>query len=182
MSDVKLGIGLATGMFYHAPIGTSFPTYPAETLAAGWKKVGDVTADGITLTLDKSTDSLKNWANVIKRIILSDHSESINAPIMDTTQEVFETILGKDNVTYTPASGAHGNLVKAHLSGGIPDAEEFLFLMKDGDDMIAIALKGQIMSIADVTFAPGSSITWTPTITVIDDSLDLIMDDGGASS
>lgn len=182
MGDVKLGIGLATGMFYHAPIGTSFPTYPAETLAAGWKKVGDVTADGITLTLDKSTDSLKNWANVIKRIILSDHSESINAPIMDTTQEVFETILGKDNVTYTPANGAHGNLVKAHLSGGIPDAEEFLFLMKDGDDMIAIALKGQIMSIADVTFAPGSSITWTPTITVIDDSLDLIMDDGGVSS
>lgn len=182
MSDVKLGIGLATGMFYHAPIGTSFPTYPAETLAAGWKKVGDVTADGITLTLDKSTDSLKNWANVIKRIILSDHSESINAPIMDTTQEVFETILGKDNVTYTPASGSHGNLVKAHLSGGIPGVEEFLFLMKDGDDMIAIALKGQIMSIADVTFAPGSSITWTPTITVIDDSLDLIMDDGGASS
>ena len=182
MSDVKLGIGLATGMFYHAPIGTSFPTYPAETLAAGWKKVGDVTADGITLTLDKSTDSLKNWANVIKRIILSDHSESINAPIMDTTQEVFETILGKDNVTYTPASGAHGNLVKAHLSGGIPDAEEFLFLMKDGDDMIAIALKGQIMSIADVTFAPGSSITWTPTITVIDDSLDLIMDDSDTSS
>ena len=54
--------------------------------------------------------------------------------------------------------------------------------MKDGDDMIAIALKGQIMSIADVTFAPGSSITWTPTITVIDDSLDLIMDDGDASS
>ena len=182
MSDVKLGIGLATGMFYHAPIGTAFPTYPAETLAAAWKKVGDVSADGITLTLNKSTDSLKNWANVIKRIILSDHSESINAPIMDTTQEVFETILGKDNVTYTPASGSHGNLVKAHLSGGIPDAEEFLFLMKDGDDMIAIALKGQIMSIADVTFAPGSSITWTPTITVIDDSLDLIMDDGGASS
>lgn len=182
MSDVKLGIGLATGMFYHAPLGTAFPTYPAETLATAWKKVGDVTADGISLTLDKSTDQLKNWANVIKRIILSDHSESINAPIMDTTQEVFETILGKDNVTYTPASGAHGNLVKAHLSGGIPDAEEFLFLMKDGDDMIAIALKGQIMSIADVTFAPGSSITWTPTITVIDDSLDLIMDDGGASS
>jgi hypothetical protein len=45
MSDVKLGIGLATGMFYHAPIGTAFPTYPAETLAAAWKKVGDVTAD-----------------------------------------------------------------------------------------------------------------------------------------
>ena len=182
MSDVKLGIGLATGMFYHAPLGTAFPSYPAETLAAAWKKVGDVTSDGISLTLDKSTDSLKNWANVIKRIVLSDHTESINAPIMDTTQEVFETILGKSNVTYTPASGAHGNLVKAHLSGGIPDPEEFLFLMKDGDDMIAIALKGQIMSMADVTFAPGSGITWTPTITVIDDSLDLIMDDGDASS
>ena len=41
--DVMLGLGLSTGMFFHAPAGTTLPTYPGETLAAAWEEVGDVT-------------------------------------------------------------------------------------------------------------------------------------------
>ncbi len=184
MSDVLLGIGLATGMFYHAPVGTTFPTYPAEALAAGWKHVGDVTADGITLTMDKSTENLKNWANQLKRVILSDHSETIQAPIMDTTEESLKTVLGADKVTVTPAAGGHGKLIKAAVSSSdLPDPEQFLFLMKDGDSMIAIMCKGQIQSVESVSFAPNTSINWTPTITALDNSLDIIVDEGlGASS
>lgn len=179
MSDVKLGIGLATGMFYHAPSGTSLPTYPTETLGVAWVKVGDVTQDGITLTLDKSTENLKNWANVIKRVILTDHTETIQAPIMDTTQEVLETVIGASNVSTTAANASHGNLVTATLSSSSLPAEEcFLFIMKDGDDTIALGCTGQIQSMEAVNFAPGSSITWTPTITVLNNSLTMITDDG----
>lgn len=185
MSDVMLGIGLSTGHFFHAPEGTAFPNYPAETLASAWRKVGDVTQDGITLTTDKSTELLKNWANVIKRVILSDHSETIQAPIMDTTEETLKTVLGEDNVTVVPANTSHGELIKAELSSSeLPPAECFLFLMKDGDKMISLACKGQIQSMESVSFAPGSSVNWTPTITVLDNSLEMIVDDGveGSSS
>ena len=116
--DTKLGIGLATGMFYHAPAGTALPAYPGEALGASWKLVGDVTQDGITLTTDKSVENLKNWANVIKRVIMTDHSETIQSPLMDTTAEVLKTVIGKDNVTVTPANGSHGELVAANLSSG----------------------------------------------------------------
>ena len=37
--DAKLGIGKASGMFFHAPAGTALPTYPTETLANAWKHV-----------------------------------------------------------------------------------------------------------------------------------------------
>ena len=179
MSDVKLGIGLATGMFYHAPVGTALPTYPGQTLAAAWKHVGDVTQDGITVTTDKSTETLKNWANAVKRVMLSDHTETIQASIMDTTAEVLKTVLGDDNVTETPANGTHGKLITAGLSGSeLPDEEMFLFLMKDGDDMMMVGCKGQIMSMDNVSFAPGAAITWTPTITALDNSLVFITDDG----
>lgn len=30
MNDVKLGIGLASGMAFHATAGTSLPTYPTD--------------------------------------------------------------------------------------------------------------------------------------------------------
>lgn len=183
MSDVMLGIGLSTGHFFHAPEGTAFPDYPAATLPSGWEKVGDVTQDGITLTTDKSTELMKNWANVIKRVILSDHSETIQAPIMDTTEETLKTVLGADNVTVTPADNTHGELITATLSSSeLPPAENFLFLMKDGDKMISLACKGQIQSMESVSFAPGSSVNWTPTITVLDNSLVMVVDDGDIGS
>ena len=181
--DTKLGIGLATGMFYHAPAGTTLPSYPGEALSASWKLVGDVTQDGITLTTDKSVENLKNWANVIKRVIMTDHSETIQSPLMDTTAEVLKTVLGKDNVTETPANGAHGALVTANLSNGsLPEAEAFLWLMKDGDDLMYIGCKnGQVTSVDNVSFAPGSSINWIPTITALEDGFVFMTNDGASS-
>ena len=181
--DTKLGLGLATGMFYHAPAGTALPSYPGESLAAAWKKVGDVSADGITLGLDKSAENLKNWANQIKRVILTDHTETIQAPIMDTTAETLKTVLGAANVTTTAATSAHGVLVEANLSASsLPEEEAFLFLMKDDDDMIAIGCtNGQITAVDNVTFAPSGAIVWTPTITACGTGFVMITDDGQTS-
>lgn len=178
--DVKLGIGLATGMFYHAPAGTALPSYPGETLGSAWVEVGDVTADGITLTTDKSTEVLRNWANVVKRVVLTEHSETIQSPIMDTTEEGFKTVVGEDNVTSAAAATSHGPLTTVNLSSqDLPPEEAFLWLMKDGDAMIAIGCtNGQVTAVDDVSFAPGAAINWTPTITALGDGFVLILDEG----
>ena len=183
-NDVVLGLGMATGMFFHAPKNTQLPSYPLETLSSAWKHVGDVSADGITLTTDKSTESLRNWANKVKRVIMSEHAETIKAPVMDTTEESLKTVLGADNVTITPANGSHGRLIKANLSAAsLPAEEAFLFLMKDGDTTVMIGCTdGQIQSVANTTFAPNAAINWTPTITALGDGFVMIVDDGGSSS
>lgn len=183
-NDVVLGLGMATGMFFHAPKNTQLPSYPLETLSSAWKHVGDVSADGITLTTDKSTESLRNWANKVKRVIMSEHAETIEAPVMDTTEEALKTVLGAENVTVTPANGTHGRLITANLSAAsLPAEEAFLFLMKDGDTTVMIGCKdGQIQSVANTTFAPNAAINWTPTITALGDGFVMIVDDGGSSS
>ena len=180
MSDVKLGLGLSTGMFYHAPAGTALPAYPGAELASAWTHVGDVSDAGITLATDKTVTNLRNWANMIKRVIMTEHSETIQSPIMDTTAEALKTIVGAENVTEAAASSSHGALVTVNLSDGdLPPEEAFLWLMKDGDDMIAIGCtNGQVSAVDNVTFAPGSAINWTPTITAMGDGFKLIMDDG----
>lgn len=179
-NDTKLGLGLATGMFYHAPAGTALPTYPAETLNSAWKEVGDVTQDGITLATDKSSETIKNWANVIKRVIMTDHNETISAPLQDTIEETLKVVLGEDNVTITEANAEHGKIIDGHLSApSLPEPEAFLFLMKDGDDMIAVGTKhGQITALENVGFAPNGAIVWTPTITGMEDGWHIIVDDG----
>lgn len=179
-NDTKLGLGLATGMFFHAAKGTPGPAYPLAELDKAWKAVGDVTSDGITLTTDKSSEALRNWANVIKRVIMTEHTETIEAPIMDTTEESLKTVLGADNVSITEADGTHGRMITANLSAAsLPAEEAFLFLMKDGDDAIAIyCADGQIQSVANTTFAPNAAINWTPTITALGDGFQMIVDDG----
>ena len=170
--DVKLGLGLATGMFYHAPAGTALPTDPTDTLTSDWVHVGDVSDAGITLSIDKSTENLRNWANAVKRVILTEHSETIQAPIMDTTEESLKTVMGEDNVSNT------NDVITVNLSSGkLPDEEAFLWVMKDGDDMIMIGCThGQVSAVESVTFAPGSAINWTPTITAMgEDGFQLIM-------
>lgn len=178
--DVKLGTGYASGMFYHAPAGTSLPAYPGETLASAWVEVGDVSADGITLTTDKSTEVLRNWANVVKRVVLTEHTETIQSPIMDTTEEVLKTVVGEDNVTATAAATGHGALITVNLSAtDLPAEEAFLWLMKDGDAMIAIGCEhGQVTAVDNVSFVPGAAINWIPTITALGDGFQMIVDEG----
>lgn len=169
--DVKLGIGLATGMFYHAPAGTDLPTDPSATITGTWTHVGDVTDAGITLAMDKSVENLRNWANVIKRAVLTDHSETVQAPIMDTTEEALKTVVGDSNVV--TASG----ITTVNLSAGeLPPEEAFLWVMKDGDNMMMIGCtNGQVTAVDNVSFAPNAAINWTPTITAMGEGFKLIM-------
>lgn len=182
--DTKLGIGLATGMFYHAPAGTALPTDPAATIPVTWEKVGDVSIDGLSLTFDKTTTDLRNMANVVKRTIMTEHAESVQATIMDTTEESLKTVLGASNVTVVAATTTHGKQITAALSQStLPSEEAYLFVMKDDDDMMMLGTsKGQIDSMDAITFAPGESINWKPTIKGLDAGWKIIMDDGQTTS
>lgn len=177
--DIKLGLGNATGMFYHATAGTALPTDPTTSLAAAWKHIGDVSDAGITLAFNKSVTNLKNWANKIKRAIVTDHSETIQAPVMDTTEEVLKAVLGAANVSKS------SNVITAKLSDtDLPPQEAFLFVMKDGNDMIMVGCSyGQITAVDNVSFAPGGAINWTPTITGMGtDGWKLIMKEGASGA
>ena len=172
MSDVKLGLGRSTGMFYHAPAGTALPTSLSTDLPAAWVDAGDVTDAGITLAMDKSVTNLRNWANQIKRSILTEHSETIQSPLMNTTEEALNVVVGEDNVTVA------NDVITVNLSDGkLPPEEAFLWVMKDGDDLIAIGCsKGQVTAVDNVSFAPNNAINWTPTITALDEGFKLIME------
>ena len=250
MNDVKLGIGLVSGMAFHATAGTSLPTYPTDivgdngdgtnsdkfTATAGqtaftlsesanaivsmtvngnsvastdytfsgtsftysgtslsasdkvvityyvsaWRPLGDVTHDGITVNTDKSVTNLRNWANVIKRSILTEHTETVQAPMMDTTEETLKFIVGSDNVSVTAAAGDHGKTIDCNLSSAdLPAAEAFIFIMKDGDDIMAVGMeRGQVTAVESVSFSPDNAITWTPTITAQDGGLHFISEEG----
>lgn len=185
--DVNLGAGNAsetgsTGMFYHAPADTALPTFPSDTLDAAWKEVGAISVDGITFNTNHTFNQLKNWANKIARLLPAEESGTVGAPIIDTTEESFKTIFGADNVTVTAATQTHGKLISVDVTpDAMPDPEAFLFLMKDGDDMIMIGTtRGYISELGEVAFQPNAAITWDATISA--DKWTVRKDNGQKSS
>lgn len=181
-NNVNLGVGAATGMFFHATSGTALPAYPTETLGAGWKEVGYIAEDGITWHHGRSAEPLKDWSNSIRRQLQNDATGTVSAPIISTTNEVLSTLFGASNVTTAAATTAHGVLDSVEVEEGVMSGEEaFLFLMKDGDDTMMLGTtKGFITSLDDVSFAPGSVITWSATVSA--DSWTFMKDNGQAST
>jgi hypothetical protein len=177
-NSVNLGIGAATGMFFHAPAGTALPAYPTESLGADWTEVGYIAEDGITWHHGRSAEPLKDWSNSIRRQLQSDATGTVAAPIISTTNEVLGTLFGASNVAAATATTAHGALDSVTVKEGVMSGEEaFLFLMKDGDDTMMLGTtKGFITNLDDVNFAPGSVITWNATVSA--DAWTFMKDDG----
>lgn len=175
-NDVNFGIGYATGMFYHAPADTALPTYPTETLGAGWVEAGYIGADGIVFSPAVANEQLKDWSRTIRRMLPSEDSPTVQAPIISTTGESLKTLFGP--VASSAASSAHGATTAVTITANtMTDPEAFLFIGKDGDDTFMLGTtKGYVSTVDDITFAPGEAVTWNATITA--DAWTFMKDDG----
>ena len=126
--------------------------------------------DGISYGMNHSMTPLRNWAKEIERLMAADGDATIKAPFMDTTKETLETLFGVENVVTSEATTEHGKLISITIGPDtMPDAEAFLFLMKDGDDMIMIgSSRATVTAVDDISFAPNSAIIWNATISAKD--------------
>ena len=180
-NNVNLGIGYASGMFYIAPSGTTLPSYPTDDLTS-WELAGAVSADGITWSTGKDSEPLRNWAKEVERLVSSDEGGTVQAPLMYTNEKTLDVIFGSDNVTVTAANANHGALVSVTVAPGVSASPcAFLFIMKDGDDMLMLGTSnGIVRDVDDINFSPTEAITWTATIEAA--SWTFLKDDGQITS
>ena len=154
-NEINIGKGNATGMFYTATAGTAIPT-TLDTIPSGWTQVGYINEDGMELELSKEKKNIKDWANVVRRIIITDHDEKASGKCMSTTAAALEEIFGADNVTESS-----GTLKVSLSSDELPPEKAFMFLMKDGDDLMCFGCSNGQISITDkATFKAGDTIVW----------------------
>lgn len=166
MPNVNLGIGMATGMFYTAPAGTALPATPSTAPGSAWTNAGAITADGITWATGKDSEPLRNWAKETERLVSSEEGGTVTAPMMYTTEGTLKTIFGEDNVEVTPATTTSGKVISVTVEPGVSASPmAFLFIMKDGTDMIMLGTsKGIVREVSDIAFAPTEGISWEATI------------------
>lgn len=162
---VNVGKGRASGMFYVADAGTAIPT-TLETLPTGWTEAGFISEDGMELQLSRDIEDIKDWSNTIRRTILTDHDEKASGACISTTKEALAEIFGEANVT--EGTG----YIKVNLSAGeLPPTKAYLFVMKDGDDLMCFGCSTGQISVSDNTsFTAGEAIAWSFEITAQGDT------------
>ena len=187
-TDVRVGAPdqKTTGAVKHAPLGTTIPTLADITKAAvniNGAFVGDeyVSEDGLTLSPSISTTDIKDWSGSTVRKVLESFDGTLTWKMISTNKDALAIAFGDDNVTSVTASTAHG--AQAALGAYLPDEQAWVFLMKDGDARVVVAVPdGQITAVGDVTFASNAAIGWEVTLSCYPDSngncIYIMTDDG----
>ena len=161
---VNIGKGRASGMFKTAAAGTALPTVLNDTTLDEWgTEVGYISDEGMTLNLSRDKENIKDWANVVRRVVLTDHEEGASGNCISTTADALTALFGEGAVTTAT------NTTTVNLSANdLPAAAAFLFVMVDGDDVLAFGCsEGQISVSDNVSFAPGDAIEWPFEVTAM---------------
>lgn len=189
-ADVRVGAPdqKVTGAIKHAPKGTTIPTLASITKAAvtlDQAFTGDeyVSQDGLTLTPSMSTTEIKDWSGATVRKVLKSFDGTLSWTMISTNEGALSIAFGSEHVTAVTASTAHGAQVQAALGAYLPEEQAWVFLMKDGDARIVIAVPdGQITEVGEVTFASNAAVGWQVTLSCYPDAsgncIYIMTDDG----
>lgn len=178
VKDVRIGAPDqgTTGAILHAPIGTTLPTLSSITKAAvtldqAFTGNEYVSEDGLTLTPSMSTTEIKDWSGATVRKVLESFDGTLSWTMISTNKNAMEVAFGSRSVTSNAATSTHGTQVQATLGAHLPDAQSWVFLMKDGDARIVIVVpNGQVTEVGEVTFASNAAVGWQVTLSCYPDT------------
>ena len=193
-SDVRVGAPdqSTTGAIKYAPLGTTLPslssiTPSAVTLDAAFTGNEYVSEDGLTLSPNISTTDIKDWSGTTVRKLLDSFDGTLSWTMISTNASAMNVAFGAEHVTTSAATASHGNQIQVELGAHLPEAQSWVFLMKDGDARVVILVpNGQVTQVADVTFASNQAIGWNVTLACYPDSdgecIYILTDDGKVTS
>lgn len=178
VKDVRVGAPdqKTTGAIKHAPVGTTLPTLSSITKAAvtldpAFEGDEYVSEDGLTLTPSMSTTEIKDWSGATVRKVLETFDGTLAWTMISTNAGALGVAFGEDHVNANAATTTHGAQVSAELGAHLPEAQSWVFLMKDGDARIVIVVpNGQVTEVGETTFAANAAIGWNVTLSCYPDN------------
>ena len=192
--DVRIGAPdqKTTGAIKHAPLGTTLPSLSDISVSGVTLDnafVGDeyVSEDGLTLTPSMSTTDIKDWSGSVVRKVLESFDGTLAWTMISTNEGALGIAFGADHITTSAAAQTHGKQVKVELGAHLPEAQSWVFLMKDGDARIVVLVpNGQVTEVGEVTFAANAAVGWNVTLSCYPDSngecIYILTDDGVVSA
>ncbi|MDI3330130.1 MAG: hypothetical protein QJR09_05255 [Micrococcus sp.] len=160
-----------TGAILSAPTGTELPADPTAVPAPEFASSGYVSENGVTLTPERSTASIKDWSGAVIRQILEEFNGTLAWEHLETNEESLRNYFGDDQVTITPATSTTGEQIRAALGAHELPRKAWIFRIKDGKRRVLITVPdGQVTDQGEVSFTKTNAILWPVTLTTYPDA------------
>lgn len=161
-ANVTTGKRRTAGGIYRAPAGTTLPTDASTSLAAAFKEVGYISEDGVTNSVGKTIQEIKEWGGEVVDSELTEQSDQwkfkeIESLNLDTLKSVF----GDSNVS--ESSGAITVTVKAEITGSGVWAIDMA--QKGGRLKRIVIPDGKITSLGDIVYKGSEAVGYDVTLT-----------------
>ncbi|QGH74500.1 major tail protein [Arthrobacter phage Kuleana] len=162
---------LTTGPILSGPLGTALPTDALDTIDPLFVDSGYISQDGMNLTPERTTETIRDWSGAIIRSILNEFGASIAWAHLETNEASLKNYFGDDNVTVTAAGLTNGKQLAAQLKAAELPRKSWVFKIKDGENRVLIVVPdGQVTDTGEVSFTKAGAITWPCTMTTYPDS------------
>jgi hypothetical protein len=157
-----------TGAVYVAPVGTAAPTDSEGALNGSFVDLGYVSADGISETIDKSTNQIRSWQDgSLVREVVADGTYTVEMTFIETNEAVLELYYG---VTQTGGKFS----IDPRKTGG---RQSFVIDVIDGASVERTYIpSGEITSVGERTLASGEAIGYQVTITAYADATSTVVE------
>jgi hypothetical protein len=152
----KVVVGM-TGRVFVGPTGTAAPTSSESTLNSAFKELGYISQDGVTFSIEKSTNRIIAWQNAdIVREVVTEASVQYSWKMLESNQEAIELYFG------TAMDDGLIELVPSATGG----RKSFVIDIVDGDKVIRHYVpSGEVVSVEEIQIANGEPVSYGVSMT-----------------
>lgn len=148
---------------------------------------GYISEEGATLTYDRSTTDIIEWAKAKVRRVLDSADATVAATLIQLDANGAKQAFGEENVAVVAANASHGEQMHITLGATLDEPRAWALRVKDGDmRLIVLVPTGQVTSGVEITFAATDAISLPITISGNDDGnggyMHVYVDDGQKSA
>lgn len=157
-ANVLVASPKVTGGILTAAVGTALPATTDDSLSS-FTATGYIGEDGVTLTIDRSTEDVYAWGGSKVRVITTEHSVQLSFSFLEVNATNLPLIFGTDNVSTA------GDETTVKLNGA--ELPHFALVMDaaDGDKAVRItAADAQVVEQEDIVFVHSAPTEFNVTI------------------
>ena len=167
-ANVSAGKPKITGAIYRAPLGTTLPTTATETLAAAFKAMGYVSADGLTNANNASTSNIRAWGGDVVLVVESEKNDTLAFTLLEVlSKDVLAAVHGGANVTGSLSDG-----IAVEVNADVQEEAIWVIdmILRGNVAKRIVAPDAVISAMADVVYKDDSAIGYGVTLTCLPDS------------
>lgn len=160
VTQVTTGKRGIDGGIYVAPASTSLPTTATETLNSAFKNIGYISEDGVTNSLGRTSEDIKEWGGDVVETINSEQTDDFKFKAIEALNtDLLKAIYGPSNVTAsTTIAVSVKNADPASMCWCIDIAQ------KGGKLKRIVIPNGKITAIGDIVYKANEAVGYDLTV------------------